>query len=83
MDSTLPQALFERILAKLGFSDAPSPDLAGLNSLYAAYCGSVSSDNILKRIWFASNQEAPIPGGEPAEFFRLHRLYTASSDCSR
>jgi N-hydroxyarylamine O-acetyltransferase len=65
----LPPALVERVLAALDFSYWPSPDLAGLNCLFSAVCAKIPSDNIQKRIWFASERMRPLPGGEPVEFF--------------
>ena len=68
-DPTLSPDLVGKVLLKLGLTDRPSLDLAGLNALYAAYCGSVPGDNIQKRIWFAGDQTSSLPGGEPSEFF--------------
>ena len=62
-DPVLSPKLMEHVLAKLGFTDEPSIDLGGLNSLYAAYCGSIPFDNIQKRIWLAGDQT--LPGGLP------------------
>ena len=67
-DPTLSPDLVDRVLLKLGLSAPPSLDLAGLNTLYAAFCGSVPGDNVQKRIWFAGDQTSSLPGGEPREF---------------
>ena len=48
--------LIERVLDKLGLDSRPEVDLAGLNSLYAAFSGGVPNDNIQKRIWFAGDR---------------------------
>ncbi len=62
--------LLERVLEKLGLTERPSLDLAGLNTLYAAYCGNVPAiDNIRKRIWFAGERRGPLPGGVAADYF--------------
>jgi arylamine N-acetyltransferase len=69
-DPVLSPELLERVLAKLGLTERPSLDLAGLNTLYAAYCGSVPAiDNIRKRIWFAGERRGPLPSGVPADYF--------------
>lgn len=57
------------MLAKLGLKNQPTLDLAGLNVIYAAICGSIPFDNVQKRIWFASDQKKPATGGDPGEFF--------------
>jgi arylamine N-acetyltransferase len=66
---TIPSALVERVLTKLGIDGAPTHDIAGLNPVYAAYCGAVPNDNIRKRIWLAGDRAGPMPGGDPADFF--------------
>jgi arylamine N-acetyltransferase len=68
-EPVLAPQLVERVLAKLGLRQRPSLDLAGLNTLYAAFSGNVPFDNFRKRIWFASRQTTPLPGGDPTEFF--------------
>jgi N-hydroxyarylamine O-acetyltransferase len=57
------------VLAKLGLPNRPALDLAGLNRLYAAVCGSIPFDNVQKRIWFAGDRTKPATGGDPVEFF--------------
>ncbi len=68
-DPVLSPALIDRVLAKFGLSDPPSLDLAGLNALYAAFCGNIPFDNIQKRIWLAGDQTTPLTGGDPTEYF--------------
>ena len=68
-EPSLAPGLVERVLAKLALSQRPSLDLAGLNTLYAAFSGNVPFDNFRKRIWFAGPQTTPLPGGDPTEFF--------------
>ena len=80
-DPNLPQALVESVLTRLGFADMPPSDLAGLNGLYAAYCAGVPSDNILKRIWLAGDRKAPMPGGDPNEFFRNWLAHGTGGTC--
>ncbi len=61
--------LLERVLAKLGLTDRPALDLAGLNAVYAAWSTSVPFDNIQKRIWFAGDRSKPVTGSDPVAFF--------------
>ena len=73
-DPVLSPKLLERVLEKLGLTERPSLDLAGLNTLYATYCGSVPAmDNIQKRIWFAGERRTPLPGGDPREYFEKRK----------
>ncbi len=80
-DPVLSPELLERVLAKLGLTERPSLDLAGLNTLYAAYCGSVPGDNIQKRIWFAGDQTTPLAGGEPSEFLENWLAHGTGGTC--
>lgn len=73
--------LIERVLLKLGFTDLPSLDLAGLNALCAAFCSSVPFDNIQKRIWFAGDQTTPLTGGDPIEFFENWLAHGTGGTC--
>jgi hypothetical protein len=36
-----PPEIIERVLEKLGIHERPSVDLAGLNAVYAAWCGNI------------------------------------------
>lgn len=80
-EPVLAPELVERVLAKLGLRDRPSLDLAGLNSIYAAFCTNVPFDNIQKRIWFASDQTTPLPGGDPIEFFENWLRHGTGGTC--
>ena len=68
-EATLPEQLVERVLSRLGLTDAPARDLAGLNQLFAAVSGSVPNDNIQKRIWLTGDRTTPVTGGDPNQFF--------------
>jgi arylamine N-acetyltransferase len=68
-EPALAPSLVERVLMKLGLHRRPALDLAGLNALYAAVSANIPFDNVQKRIWFASPQTTPLPGGDPNEFF--------------
>jgi arylamine N-acetyltransferase len=80
-EPALAPELVERVLARLGLHQRPAPDLAGLNTLYAAFCGNVPFDNVQKRIWFASDQTAPLPGGNPTEFFENWLAHGTGGTC--
>ncbi|MHC5009199.1 MAG: arylamine N-acetyltransferase family protein [Planctomycetota bacterium] len=64
-----PPEIIERVLEKLGIHERPSVDLAGLNAVYAAWCGNIPFDNLQKRIWFAGERTTPVTGGDPTAFF--------------
>jgi N-hydroxyarylamine O-acetyltransferase len=73
--------LVERVLARFGLRQQPTLDLAGLNLLYAAFSASVPFDNVQKRIWFASPQTTPLPGGDPNEFFENFLRHGTGATC--
>lgn len=80
-DPALAPALVERVLIKLGLCTPPTLDLAGLNSLYAAFSANVPFDNIQKRIWFAGPQNTPLPCGDPNDFFNAWLRYGTGGTC--
>jgi arylamine N-acetyltransferase len=80
-EPALAPALLERVLTKLGLSRPPDPDLAGLNALYAAVSASIPFDNVQKRIWFASPQTTPLPGGDPNELFNNWLQHGTGGTC--
>lgn len=73
--------LVERVLARFGLRQQPTLDLAGLNLLYAAFSANVPFDNVQKRIWFASPQTTPLPGGDPNEFFENFLRHGTGATC--
>ena len=77
----LAPELVERILQEFGLCRRPSVDLVGLNTVYAAFSGNVPFDNIQKRIWFASSQTTPLPGGDPNEFFKNWLRHGTGGTC--
>jgi len=60
--------LVAAVLAKLAV-ERPPPDLAGLRSVYAAWCRSVAFDNTLKLIHTAEAMPGPLPGSTADAFF--------------
>ena len=68
------------ILEKLG-ATRPAPDLAGLHSAYAAWCRSVSFDNVLKLIHLAGGAPGPLPGSTAESFFTAWLEHGTGGTC--
>ena len=66
----IDDALVDAVLARLGVSDRPAPDRAGLEALYRAWCRAVPFDNLVKRIHLVGGSAAPFPNGDPEWFLR-------------
>jgi len=77
----LPPELVEQILTKLGLSEPPPADVAGLTRLYKAWCRKVPFDNIRKRIHLTKNSPLPLPGYDDREFFRGWLRYGVGGTC--
>jgi arylamine N-acetyltransferase len=77
----LPAEILDRVKSKLGLPDRPGLDLAGLNTIYAAYSGNVPNDNIQKRIWLSGDKSRPVTGGEPIQFFENWLEYGTGGTC--
>lgn len=69
MSQPLSPAMAERVLEAFGLPDAPAPDLEGLRTVYAAWCGNVPFDNIRKLIAVRGADTGPLPGDAPDDFF--------------
>jgi len=80
-EPALAPALVERVLTNLGLRQRPALDLVGLNTLYAAFSANIPFDNVHKRIWFASPQTTPLPGGDPNEFFNNWLQHGTGGTC--
>src|ERR1700730_9444721 len=80
-EPALAPRLVERVLTKLGLRKRPDLNLAGLNTLYAAFSANVPFDNIQKRIWFAGPQTTPLPCGDPNEFFNHWLQHGTGGTC--
>lgn len=80
-DAKLEPALVERVLERLGFPAAPTPDRAGLSSVYAAWCERVPFDNVRKRIHVAEGDPGPLPGDDPDSFFRAWLAWGTGGTC--
>ncbi|HEY1739866.1 MAG TPA: arylamine N-acetyltransferase [Acidimicrobiia bacterium] len=62
--------LIDPVLAKLGVDrGSVTPDAAGLELVYGAWCRGVPFDNLVKRIHLASGDATPIPNCDPDAFF--------------
>ena len=81
LEPTLAPPLVERVMTKLGLRQRPTLDLAGLNALYAGVSANVPFDNFQKRIWFVGPQTAPLPSGDPNEFFNNWLQHGTGGTC--
>ncbi|MEO5902813.1 MAG: arylamine N-acetyltransferase [Gemmatimonadaceae bacterium] len=68
-------------MSRLGFSVLPSPDLAGLNALYAAWCLAVPFDNIGKVVALRTSPAEPLPGIDATEFFERWLAHGVGATC--
>jgi N-hydroxyarylamine O-acetyltransferase len=68
------------VLERLGV-EPPSRDLAGLQAVYAAWCRSVSFDNVLKMIHVAEARPGPLPGSTAERFFEAWLACGAGGTC--
>ena len=62
--------VIDAVLERLGFSDRPVPDRAGLDEVYLAWCRRVPFDNVVKRIHLVSGSAEPFPNGSADAFLR-------------
>lgn len=67
-DSLLAPAQVEKVLERFGLPAQPAADLAGLTTLYDAWCRHVPFDNARKLIAVRAQDPAPLPGDSPPEF---------------
>lgn len=81
MDETVARDLAEKVLQKLGFSRAPSVDLAGLAAVYGAWCRRVPFDNVRKLIHVRAKDASPLPGGDPNDFFQNWLRHGTGGTC--
>ncbi len=61
-------SLVDSVLGRMGVP-RPDPDLAGLRSVYAAWCGAVPFDNTLKLIHTSEGRDGSLPGSTAEAFF--------------
>ncbi|HZF17020.1 MAG TPA: arylamine N-acetyltransferase [Steroidobacteraceae bacterium] len=77
----LSPALIDRVVAALGFAQAPAPDFAGLRALYHAWCRGVPFDNLRKRIHLARGLTTAFPGDGAEDFFEAWLRYRTGGTC--
>lgn len=80
-EESLPTALVDRVLAKLGFPARPSADRAGLAALYTAWCTRVPFDNARKLIALRAGDPSRLPGDTPTEFLTSWLSLGAGGTC--
>src|SRR6476620_7105682 len=61
--------LLSRVISRLELPNTLAIDLAGLTTVYAAWCRSVPFDNVRKMIAIRSGDNAAMPGLDAADFF--------------
>lgn len=69
MNAGMTTETIEAVLEKLE-ADLSTPDLAGLCSIYAAWCSKVSFDSSLKMIYLHAGGSGPLPGSTAESFFQ-------------
>ena len=67
-DARLGDQLLSRVITQLGLPNTISIDLAGLTTVYSAWCRSVPFDNVRKMIAIRSS-DAAMPGLDAVDFF--------------
>ena len=70
-----------RVLTQLGFTSPPPRNLAGLKSIYSAWCLSVPFDNVGKLIALQSSSSDPLPGLDANEFFDRWLTHGVGATC--
>ena len=61
--------------------ERPAPDLDGLRTVYAAWCGAVAFDNVLKLIHLAEARSGPLPGSTAESFFEAWLEHGTGGTC--
>jgi N-hydroxyarylamine O-acetyltransferase len=79
--AALPAYLIERVLEKLCLEQRPEPGLAGLTTLYDAWCRKVPFDNVRKLIQLRSGEPGPLPGDGAADFFEAWLRFGVGGTC--
>lgn len=77
----LAPSLVEAVLEAFGLPRRPEPDLAGLGSLYEAWCRNVPFDNVRKLIAVHAGEPGPLPGDDPAEFLEQWLVHRVGGTC--
>lgn len=69
------------MLTGLGLPAAPEPDLAGLRTLYSAWCQRVPFDNVRKLIWLREGIAGPLPGDDADDYFEAWLTHGTGGTC--
>ena len=77
----LDPGLAEDVMAHLGFSSFPEPDLQSLHAIYRAWSRGVGYDNVQKRIYFAEGGTGPFPLTDPNDFMRAFLRHGTGGSC--
>ena len=77
----LSRELLAAVLERLDLQEPISVDLEGLTKVLQAFVFNVPLDNLRKRIWFAGDQEGPLPGGDPIDFFENWLRHGTGGTC--
>jgi N-hydroxyarylamine O-acetyltransferase len=78
---SLPEAMVDRILAKLELTGRPEPTLSGLSAVYRAWCRHVPFDNIRKLIHVRRGDPGVLPGDDVEDFFDNWLRFGAGGTC--
>jgi N-hydroxyarylamine O-acetyltransferase len=68
------------VLERLGI-ERPARDLAGLRTVYAAWCRGVPFDSVLKMIHVAEKRTGPLPGSTSEDFFAAWIRWGVGGTC--
>lgn len=79
--SLLPDGVTARVIERLGVATPPALDLAGLATLYGAWCRAVPFDNIRKLAFVRRHETGPLPGDDPVDFFEQWLRHGAGGTC--
>lgn len=80
MNDSVERDTVAAVMERLGV-DPPAPDLVGLRTVYAAWCGAVSFDNVLKLIHLAEGRQGPLPGSTTDSFFAAWLEHGTGGTC--
>ena len=74
-------ALIEQVLDRLGLSRGVECSVAGLTTVYGAWCANIPFDNTAKLIVLGKQSPGLLPGIDPAEFFERFLLHNVGGTC--
>lgn len=77
----LTPALLERVLTRLGLTQAPDASAESLGDLYGTWCQRVPFDNVRKLLHLQSGSPAPLPGHSPEDFLEAWLRHGTGGTC--